>query len=771
MDPLQFVHQLVDAYITDYLPADSTTNEQVSTVISESTTETVGAGFWESPTGGGYWNLDLPTFQKTPTVAASMATAVAAEAARQAGSGGGGGMSGFDAATSSIDSVVYNVVTPYTLVCVAMAVLLNRTMVFATTRQAARIPRLLLVVIRAIAVSRLVAVSLPIARALKLMDPDGVGRWIPSILTELPLARALGDKAGTNSDDGSMYWEFYKAVCLGYFVETLCSALEHRRPYTETGMTLFEYSVTLQRAQAARGTTTGVLVLCALSACSHIALHVQGLLGAHKYRLIPSSVFALAFLQYFGSTLLRGSGAREFPFVCYVGYLPQLITLAIVAVCLAIYGFACLVAGGPRHVENSWFGVDIDTGDDFYTALMKFGDVALTSAASATVCAEAPEFRMPQTTWVEAEAAKAVARRVKSTQKHQRQQQTPNPYAHEVDAAVPADGHRRQDPPPSTMDHGGRLVYRRPVAAARMLARLAALLVMPVVTRVSRAFGRNRVATAAAGASGAYEQHGSTAGFAHGPIEHLQVAAVNYALYHELDDDIDGRGHARLLEGSILPSVDDSPDWEPHGDDVDSPYDGYEYDSDYSTDTEDVLSDSGESGDVYDSYVESVARQRRPPTPGTTGTTATAASTARRPSRLDDFNELWHSTPDDLMSLVAPTTTEEAAENAILAGHLRRKDAGPLTRAQFQREQPEDARDVAAVIAELRRAPIATSDDGTIPETVCVVCHASPREVILWPCRCFALCNDCRSTLATKRFKGCVCCRRPITSFSRIYVP
>lgn len=61
----------------------------------------------------------------------------------------------------------------------------------------------------------------------------------------------------------------------------------------------------------------------------------------------------------------------------------------------------------------------------------------------------------------------------------------------------------------------------------------------------------------------------------------------------------------------------------------------------------------------------------------------------------------------------------------------------------------------------------ASSDDAP----VCVVCHSAPRAVIVWPCRCLSLCDDCRVSLAMNNFDKCVCCRREVISFSRLFVP
>ncbi|TQV93033.1 ubiquitin-protein ligase (Asi3) [Cordyceps javanica] len=54
---------------------------------------------------------------------------------------------------------------------------------------------------------------------------------------------------------------------------------------------------------------------------------------------------------------------------------------------------------------------------------------------------------------------------------------------------------------------------------------------------------------------------------------------------------------------------------------------------------------------------------------------------------------------------------------------------------------------------------------------LCVVCQSAARTIIVWPCRCLSLCDDCRVSLAMNNFDKCVCCRRDVLSFSRIYVP
>ncbi|KAJ1646838.1 hypothetical protein LPJ64_001722 [Coemansia asiatica] len=59
---------------------------------------------------------------------------------------------------------------------------------------------------------------------------------------------------------------------------------------------------------------------------------------------------------------------------------------------------------------------------------------------------------------------------------------------------------------------------------------------------------------------------------------------------------------------------------------------------------------------------------------------------------------------------------------------------------------------------------------GMVGDTVlCVICWANARSVMLRPCRCLCLCNDCRLALAARSFDHCPCCRRSVCGYSRVY--
>lgn len=51
----------------------------------------------------------------------------------------------------------------------------------------------------------------------------------------------------------------------------------------------------------------------------------------------------------------------------------------------------------------------------------------------------------------------------------------------------------------------------------------------------------------------------------------------------------------------------------------------------------------------------------------------------------------------------------------------------------------------------------------------CVVCKTNDRNVIMWPCSCFAVCDDCRVSLSVRGFNTCVCCRAPVSGHSKTH--
>ncbi|KAK0645618.1 hypothetical protein B0T16DRAFT_390206 [Cercophora newfieldiana] len=166
--------------------------------------------------------------------------------------------------------------------------------------------------------------------------------------------------------------------------------------------------------------------------------------------------------------------------------------------------------------------------------------------------------------------------------------------------------------------------------------------------------------------------------------------------------------------------------------------------------------------------------------------------------------------PHDLARLLHPQNPEDHAEARALAAHLSSDRI--MTRSRFRQHQhqqraqvllssgrhgppgkitPEEEAQRLEQIILSRRTTTSAGDQNSSPlfssaadsswatgaaglgpdGPQCVVCQSAPRTIIVWPCRCLSLCDDCRVSLAMNNFEKCVCCRREVISFSRIYVP
>ncbi|KAJ2453426.1 hypothetical protein GGF42_003812 [Coemansia sp. RSA 2424] len=99
----------------------------------------------------------------------------------------------------------------------------------------------------------------------------------------------------------------------------------------------------------------------------------------------------------------------------------------------------------------------------------------------------------------------------------------------------------------------------------------------------------------------------------------------------------------------------------------------------------------------------------------------------------------------------------------------------PMTRAMYVRHMAgqmpfarAETESLAALIRSKRPMDGSSADVGE-DCVYCVVCWKSPRCIMLRPCRCLCLCNECRAALALRDFDHCPCCRRTVVGYSRVY--
>lgn len=52
----------------------------------------------------------------------------------------------------------------------------------------------------------------------------------------------------------------------------------------------------------------------------------------------------------------------------------------------------------------------------------------------------------------------------------------------------------------------------------------------------------------------------------------------------------------------------------------------------------------------------------------------------------------------------------------------------------------------------------------------CVICKTNTRNIVLWPCRCLAICDECRFAMGSRGFKKCCCCNTEIEAYSKLNI-
>ncbi|OCH92079.1 hypothetical protein OBBRIDRAFT_791595 [Obba rivulosa] len=149
----------------------------------------------------------------------------------------------------------------------------------------------------------------------------------------------------------------------------------------------------------------------------------------------------------------------------------------------------------------------------------------------------------------------------------------------------------------------------------------------------------------------------------------------------------------------------------------------------------------------------------------------------------DEVSDEETAESSEAIQLYADLSTDTTASSSapLLLAHMVDTSTSPLTRLRYRKlvHAPaglQEVDDWQAFVQSRREAKSAagTPDGWDEPRRNCVVCTVEPREIICWPCRCLALCNDCRENLASRSAAvkhTCPCCRTSVQGYSRIYIP
>lgn len=756
--------------------------------------------------------------------------------------------------SKGVGNVFTYITSPWAVVCLFMAVLLNRTMIYASLRRPLRLPFRVRFLMRIIPIllclhhtyNLLLAMRCQSSSIYRNGNPNGgllwhvghAGTWWMSDSQACQAVKMLPDDewistvaawrglsppedAGSDLEELSpplgslhMLWPLYETLCLSQFVEIFSCAVTGRVPAAETGMTLLEHSLAFAEAEAqakmrlfvirpliteaeeamegwtipkitkseeekseskqeeqrikiysGKNVAPEVLYIALISALGHLTSHVLGIFNLQsRYRLLSTGVFGIAFLVGFAYALHRGgsSGVLDFPTVCVVGFIPHLLIFTGIAFCAVIYTFALTLSSlfppPPSPARPSFKlgfdnlranltlrSVSINMAEDFYTTLLKLGFMCLTAASEATYLNEGRGVQLPAWTWLESQKAKMLDSQRRMGVAGVRGSGSvgmietgrgEGPYARERKDVKGLIGSQKTT-------NGGKWS-----GAGEMVRGAGVVLVRFTTSWVYRALGRQR----------------------REPVVGIELVGGEELSENEPESEESSSLYNRFLRGGLWGETDESGDYIPGsnvGDDA-STTSGY-------SDNEDDRSTIMLTDSEWESESECASGQ----------TTPTQRSPHRRQNHHNHpptFGEIF-STPHELATLLDPQTPEQRDQARVMARHLTSSQI--LTRSGYELSLEADRAllhpgqneetTLESVLLHRRRETHAHDHDEEDDEGTggpqCVVCQSAPRTILVWPCRCLALCEDCRVCLALNNFANCVTCRSPLEGFSRIYIP
>lgn len=136
---------------------------------------------------------------------------------------------------------------------------------------------------------------------------------------------------------------------------------------------------------------------------------------------------------------------------------------------------------------------------------------------------------------------------------------------------------------------------------------------------------------------------------------------------------------------------------------------------------------------------------------------------------------------NELMEIVLPDSINNSREDISWLMSMwnlfqcEMKEGRRLTRSQYGKLNSQgiitevESENISEKTSTRRDSSAINVEQDEFLETLCVVCKTNDRNIVLWPCRCFALCEDCRISLGLRGFNTCICCRGDIHGYSRLH--
>lgn len=603
--------------------------------------------------------------------------------------------------------VVY-IVSSYASTSVIMAVIMNRMWEFAQRRRATVLP----------AASQIMARSIPIILSLpylwRLFKASAI--WGPSWIGAA--ARYLLPASSLTKDTlVDAYPGMFRCICISQLVETFVSLIQGQVPYSESNMSLIEYSLSFHEAAQLKEPVPEIIVICLMGLVSHVFIHLLAIFKLNRYRLIPSALVGLSFLAFFQVQAMKGR-LLNFPLILVLGFMPQVIYTYVIFSTVVMEVATMLMTG--KRVPSILFE-RVSLSQDFYTWFEVVSN-NVTKSASKNRYINAGYLETPSETWIDQQL-----RFFRDPNRARSLGTTPG-YGNQV--FMPPDGVKQ------LIDQYNVGIANQLMDRVRVYVeflRIYSLMVFFTLRGMFRSVFQSKT------------QQSSTQTFQTADGETITILSASFADESEEEDYVYA---------------------EPVYDEDDR---AYELHSDYGSDEEDEEEEDEDENEVIlaEQRIISQVEEAILSESSETETEATTCSSSRqdkrrlRKRRQSELQTLYD--PSELASIISQPN---AKESKILTAHMNQHR---LTRSKFGLLAEDEGTKLAQVIMEARQRyeGMERKDE----RRYCVVCQYEERSVIVWPCRCFALCGICRHELQWKNFKGCVCCRRDVESYSSVFLP
>ncbi|WPK24245.1 hypothetical protein PUMCH_001512 [Australozyma saopauloensis] len=563
----------------------------------------------------------------------------------------------------------------------------------------------------------------------------------------------------------SMLWPIFTGVSYSLFVESFSSAILNTKPFLEGGISLFELSLAIQEMSSgffflrefsiAKRPLEQVLIVCLFLICDQFCNQIGSLVFKNQYRLISLTALNLCFIWYYVSNVLAGK-LFMFPINISVTYLTLIFVLVTSLVCLAILALAIITKGfdlaalnftnyfAEDHREREFFTqhLGIRLSQDFHLAVLNLGIFAVTLAGKSSYSTEYSFVPLPQQTWIEA----SLFTKMKMIIKSMNSAQIKKLGAEELEALFkcePQQGYGKiiAKPTSRALSSIGLVRNNKSSSTTKIRAKYLTEIFLRGFQVCKYWFASLFVLVK------------RTLGFKN--VEAPWPPAFLLNDFHS--ERMSAEYSQAIREDSEKPT-------------------GYLTSLD-----DDELSDLDYTGDMTDDEDLSQAES------DSEDEITLNMTVLNEDDEQEEDDNNYQSAFSELLS--ADDYVELIENQEMVSQHWRylKEHDGIMTRSRYHRApnvstaNAGNSGDLLSLInsirnkeAESKRELISEESEdvsGDASRLLCVICQYNPREIITWPCKCFAICEECRIRLASNSMEGCVCCRRDVEGVSRIYIP